>query len=348
MKATLLACLVLLSMPLLAGGPQRINVGNAEDLALIAAGRWVIASSMPGGSQKEGALYAVNTATLVVSKLYPGSGGQLAKVRGCAPVTAAAFAPHGISVQTLSPGRETLFVVNHGGRESIEIFDIAVEKTPSLIWRGCIPLPKGAMANAVAVTPDYRVYITNMGAPIEGSAAGGAVAGSEVKRRWMGDILEWSEKTGWQTVPDSKTYAPNGLLVSDDGAQIFVNSWAGGEVHKLTRSAGKETVRQTMPLPFLPDNLRWGKDGSILAAGLRSKPESVVACVMAKEPCGLAIPTGIAKIRGDAFTVECIRNVGLQMGTSAIPVGDTLWVGPARGESIWVLAKSEASGEQCF
>jgi len=338
MRITLLA---LLSTPLLAGVPQQINVGNAEDLALVGGGRWVIASSMPGGLLKEGALYAISADTGSIHKLYPSADtGERSGMNGCeSQVSPAAFAPHGISVQRLSRRRETLFVVNHGERESIEIFDVVAQKAPRLTWRGCIPLPKGAMANAVAVTPEYRVYITNMGAPMDGG---------KVERRWMGDVLVWSEKTGWQTVPDSKIYAPNGLLVTDDGAQLYVNSWAGGEVIKLTRSADKATLRQSVVLPFLPDNLRWAADGGILATGLRTSPESVVACMTAKAPCELSIPTGIAKLRKETFTVECLRDIDLQMGTSALPVGDTLWVGPTRGSSIWVLAKSANSGERCL
>ena len=51
-----------------------------------------------------------------------------------------ALAPHGISLSKRSPGNiHQLYVVNHGGRESIEMFEVKqTAGTLSLAWHGCV------------------------------------------------------------------------------------------------------------------------------------------------------------------------------------------------------------------
>ena len=50
-----------------------------------------------------------------------------------------ALAPHGTSISKRANGKTQLFVVNHGGRESIEMYEIKHEAaTWSLAWHGCV------------------------------------------------------------------------------------------------------------------------------------------------------------------------------------------------------------------
>ncbi len=343
----LLLCLLLAAAPVAASESQplrKLAVVNAEDLARLPGTPWVIASSYVGGALKQGMLSAIDRDSGAVHQLYPPTSKQAtaataprATVAGCElPLAAEQFAPHGIALQRID-GRDLLFVVNHGGRESIELFEVVNDQRLALAWRGCIPYPKGAMGNAVAATPDYRLYATNMGAAIDGTPRA---------QRWMGDVLTWSPAAGWRTLPHSDIYAPNGLLVSDDGGELFVASWAAGEVIKLTQSDGDAPpTRQVLKLPFLPDNLRWGGDGEIVAAGLDASAQDVVHCMMTDGPCDISIPTGVASIGADAFDLKCTRKLALQQGTVAIPVGETLWIGPVRGDSIWVV---DGGGESCL
>lgn len=50
---------------------------------------------------------------------------------------------HGISVRPGDDGLHTLFVVRHGARESVEVFD-ATGEVPSVTWIGCVLAPAGA------------------------------------------------------------------------------------------------------------------------------------------------------------------------------------------------------------
>lgn len=334
----------LLASPVGAGEvvKQRIEVMNAEDLALVDNGRWVIASSMPGGSLPHGALYGVGVESGVAYRL------ESDRVAGKDPSGAACdgpephgkLSPHGIDLQTVD-GRETLFVVNHGQRESVEIYEVAAGDILELSWVDCLVLPEGAVANAVAVTPDGRVFVTNM----VDLAGDDSVEEDGEAARWMGNILVWSKETGWERVPNSRIHAPNGLLVTEDGRDLYVASWAGGEVIRLPVSG--DGSRATLALPFLPDNLRWGSENTILATGLHGTPEDVVACVMAQGACDISIPTGIASIATNELSLDCVRAIPLQMGTSTIAVGEDLWVGPVRGDHVWVIEGGEAAWDHC-
>lgn len=313
--------------------PSLIAVPNAEDLALTADGRWVIASSMAPAMQRGGALYAVDVRTRAVHRLNAehavDDAGQTGAEACTAPVAAADFAPHGIALRAQG-GSEQLLVVNHGGREAIEIFRVEAGSPPRLAWQGCIPLPPGAMGNAVAAAGD-RVYATSMGRSVDGSAPA---------ERWMGEVIRWTEATGWQAVPDGKLFSPNGLLVATGRTAeedvLYVASWAGAEVVKLAaagRGAGR--TRTAVKLPFLPDNLRWDSDGGVLATGMRGSVEAVAACVMGKGPCDM--PTTVAAIAREPLRLRCRREAPLAVGTVALPVGPELWLGPVQGESIRVV-----------
>ena len=56
------------------------------------------------------------------------------------PLDASLFTARGISLRRTGPTTATLHVVNHGGRESIEVFAIDFSPPePHLSWRGCLP-----------------------------------------------------------------------------------------------------------------------------------------------------------------------------------------------------------------
>jgi hypothetical protein len=57
----------------------------------------------------------------------------------CPGVIGDALAPHGISLLKRSDGKTQLYVVNHGGRESIEMFELVrINRDGGLAWHGCV------------------------------------------------------------------------------------------------------------------------------------------------------------------------------------------------------------------
>jgi len=72
------------------------------------------------------------------------------------------FSAHGLNVRPGTSGRHTLYVVHHGFRESIEVFEIDTKsKTPEVTWIGCVVAPDTATLNAVAPLPDEGFVTTN-------------------------------------------------------------------------------------------------------------------------------------------------------------------------------------------
>lgn len=320
-----LVALTLASLSAAALGDSHVSILNAEDLAPLDGGNWVIASSMSGGLQLQGGIYAIDARTGTAKKIYPLNTDDTSSMSECsAPVPAAEFAPHGIALHKQTDGSERLYVVNHGGRESIEIFDVLQHGTPALRWIGCIPSPKGSSGNAVAVANDGTLFVTNMGAPLDGSASISPMGG---------DVLMWTKAAGWRTVPNSSILAPNGLLSAPDGHQLYVASWSQGEIFKLTLT-GNTASREVVKLSFLPDNLRWNSTGNIFATGHRTTTEAVFSCFIAKGRCENSIPSAIAEIDPTSLTVRCTNNTDQSMATTAINVGEEIWVGTARGESV--------------
>lgn len=318
------------------------RVLNAEDLAPLGGDQWVLASSMVGGLQKQGGIFAIEVGTGKARQIYPNGNAGKSSMPDCpAPVAAQEFEPHGIALQRSVNGETLLYVVNHGGRESIEIF--AVEQhgagttttTPALQWRGCIVTPGGRAANAVAVTDDGTVYMSNTGKPLDGSPP---------VTPYGGNVLAWTAASGWRDVPGSIIAGPNGLVISADGRYLFVASWAGSEVLKLALNpTGAQEFKETrdlIKLSFHPDNLRWSNDGHILATGHRATGPEVGKCVSAVGRCENAVPSAIAEIDAKTSTVRCTKEVSQNIATVAVNVGEELWVGAVRGENILRLPRT--------
>lgn len=316
---------------------QLAGVINVEDFAPLAGSDWVIGSSMAGGEYRSGSLLAIHAKTNEVIKLFAG---ELASTdrrskRCAAPVAAQNFAPHGITVAAPGEGQTLLYVVNHGERESIEQFSLRLTPKPRLDWIDCIPMPAGAFANAVAMGPNGNLYISNMGLPLDGSPALSPMGGN---------ILFWNAAQGWQSVADSAVIAPNGLLVSEDGQQLFVASWSTGQIIKL--SAFGQSPRRVLTLPFLPDNLRWSPSGEILVTGQQTSVETVTSCyVSTRNHC--QIPSAAAVVDPESWTPRCSLSVPLDMATVAAPVGRQLWIGSARNDRILTLPLEILDSKQC-
>jgi hypothetical protein len=229
-----------------------------------------------------------------------------------------AFTTHGVYVP---PGRgptHKLFVVGHGARESIEVFDVDTRgATPVLTWIGCAIAPEPIGLNSVRSLPDGGFITTNFlprGAPID-SLMGGAV---------NGELWEWHTKSGWQKVPGSEASGANGIELSDDGKTIYMAAWGSQSFIRLSRGANPPK-REEIPLGFRIDNIHWAKDGKLLGAGQVGQDWRVV------------------KIDPKTLKVETLYSQddkpGFGGGTVAMEVGDKLWIGSYRGDRIAIVGR---------
>jgi DNA-binding beta-propeller fold protein YncE len=89
-------------------------------------------------------------------------------------------------------------------------------------------------------------------------------------------------------------------------------------------SRGQTPVkRDSIPLGFRVDNIRFAPDGSILAAGQGQQTSNVVKV----DPNTLKITELINQPNTQTFA----------SGTVAVPVGNELWVGSFRGDRIAIF-----------
>ena len=164
---------------------------NAEDLAVAPGGEWVLTSGMTGPTAPLGRLYAVRVQDGACSEMFPyGATGRLDAERFTAQgdLNPFKFRPHGIDVTLRPDGRTELYVVNHGGSESVEVFEVDLDGSrPALRWLGGVELPGSAVGNDVAAVDDGFVLSTT-GDPdgVSEVSVEQAMEGADT-----GGVLEW-------------------------------------------------------------------------------------------------------------------------------------------------------------
>ena len=141
-----------------------------------------------------------------------------------------------------------------------------------------------------------------------------------------GELWEWHTENGWRKVPGSEAAGANGVEVSKDGKWLYVAAWGSQSFLRLSR--GQTPVkRDTVPLGFRVDNIRFAPDGSILAAGQGQQTTNVVRV----DPETLKITELINQPNTESFA----------SGTVAIPIDNDLWVGSFRGDRIAIFPASK-------
>jgi len=326
---------------------------NPEDLVSLPGRRWIVVSEMshaaPGSGESApaaGRVSAIRTADLERVPLFPTAADPLGgDSRDVAPVVwgsadcpgppdEASFLPHGIDVRVDRAGRPILAVVNHGGREAVELFELSTTRRPRARWRGCVPMPEGMMMNDVALLPDGGFVVTHFTTDL--SEAGLATIVTFVRlqlRADTGAVYRWQPNEGLALIEGSEGSAPNGIAVSRDGTEIFVSEWRGNGVYRIRLDEGEgRPVRVDVALGHSPDNLTWTRDGRLLVAGQEGGLLEVVACGAIEE--GLCrLPHSVYAI--DPVSLEAERLFEGEGGASvALAVGPEIWVGTFAGDRI--------------
>ena len=97
-----------------------------EDLVAVPNSRWLIASAYGG----DGGLYLIDTRAASSTKIYPSAASAVRLDKKTydtcpgPPQTAPRIQTHGLFLQEGGGGRHTLYVVVHGSRESVEVFEL--------------------------------------------------------------------------------------------------------------------------------------------------------------------------------------------------------------------------------
>lgn len=227
-----------------------------------------------------------------------------------------AFTTHGVYVAPGPGPTHRLFVVGHGARESIEIFDVDTRGAlPTLTWIGCAIAPDPIGLNSVRGLPDGGFITTNF---LPRNQQMQSMMGGEPN----GELWEWHTASGWQKVPGSEASGANGVELSDDGITLYIAAWGSQSFIRLSRGA-TPPEREEIELGFRIDNIHWAQDGTLLGAGQVGQDWRVVKI----DPATLAVEQIYAQ---DDMP-------GFGGGTVALEVGETLWVGSYRGDRIAIV-----------
>jgi sugar lactone lactonase YvrE len=312
---------------------------NPEDLVHLPGTRWIIASGMAA----DGALYLVDAREKSWSELYPGDA-PLArhdtKTYGACPGAPAreGFVTHGLNLRPGAEGRSTLYVVVHGAREAVEVFDVdTTGERPVLTWRGCVPTPDAMEANSVASLADGSLLVTiplHTGIPIGVSLAG----------KPTGGVYRWSPgDAGMTMVAGSELPYANGIEVSADGKEFYVASSGLAAVLAYSNTDPARLLRQSAPLSFIPDNLHAAPDGRLLTAGLNLAD---AACGDVKQSEEFSLeefascprPFTVVAVDPQSMEVDVVAtgpaNPKFSNITMAVPVDGELWIGTFGGDRV--------------
>lgn len=331
-----LACLALAAPPAIhaqpsgcepSGGLSFIcDLQKPEDLVPVPDTRWLIVSGMDAGA----GLHVIDTRAKRARTLY----GNDTPVRPDRDRFASCPGPldpqqailHGVSLRPADNGRYTLYVTNHGGRESVEVFDIdGRSDVPSATWVGCVPMPDDLAANSVAAFDDGTLVATVLYLP--GTTARDIFAG-----RNTGAVFLWApgDRT-FHRLDGTELPGNNGIETSADGRRFFVVAMGLRRVVAFSRADPSKPVGFAQLTGFNPDNVRL-VGTRLIAAGMALADPSCAP--------GAPCPRGYraAAIDPDTLAVTELAHgpaAPPYTGTAtAIPLDGTIWLSSYNGDRV--------------
>jgi len=315
---------------------------NPEDLAPSPDGRILV--SQFGGMEGEvaGNLAIYDPATRALEVLFPSAGGSLSDPdpswgdAACAPPDLERFAPHGIDVALRRDGRHQLAVVNHGGRESVELFEVFADG--SLAWRGCVEGPEESYFNDVVVLSDGGFWVTHM-FPRHETLLPLLRARLGMDTGW---VYAWTPGATMTKLPGTDAPFPNGISRSEDERYVYLNTYSTTGVRKVDVRSGERVAERELPSL---DNSTWGEDGRLLVASHTGGLGQILACAGLEEgTCGMAFEI-LALDPGDLSGDVILRHEGAPMGgaTVALERDGVLYLGSFKGDRIVSTPRSHAA-----
>jgi hypothetical protein len=238
---------------------------HPEDLAHVPGTRWLIASGFSDGA----GLKLIDTVNDTLRRWYTGAPDQVrydaqAWPQCPGPPDVARFNAHGLHLHAIANGSHTLYVVGHGGRESIEVFSVEPHGAadPGLAWRGCIVLPPGMVANSVTAFRDGTLLASVLNRP-------GTTITDYVRRQNTGGVLQWHPgDSGFKWLRGTELPGNNGIEVSADDKEFYVIGFGLHAVYVFSRRDPRRPLRSAVAPGFMPDNIHWD-DGRLVLAGMQ-------------------------------------------------------------------------------
>jgi hypothetical protein len=310
---------------------------NPEDLALLPDRRHVLVSEYGDAGARPGRISLLDLNTGEHASLF--AGGEPAEpgpwgAPDCKGPPSTAFSPHGIHLSKRADGRLQLLVVQHGGLESVEMFEVTQDEDAGwgLAWRGCAPVPDGGLNDVVAL-PEGGFLATRF-APTGQLVMMLVFAKAVLFGGDTGWVYAWSREQGFSEVPGTRAAGPNGIELSADGEKIFLNVTLASEVRRIDRRTGAIEARAEVKMP---DNLTWRSDGRLYVASLRGAMSDLRSC-SGLEHGSCPMPFAIVALDPNTMQTETVYEGGpgtpSGAGTVGLEVDGALLIGTFAGDRI--------------
>ncbi|MDE1938684.1 MAG: hypothetical protein KGI68_06670 [Alphaproteobacteria bacterium] len=313
------------------------GIEHPEDLARIPGTRWLIASGFSNGA----GLKLVDTEAKTMRFWYSGTAAQIRPDSKTFPDCRSApdvmlFNAHGLSLRAERPGRYTLYVVDHGGRESIDVFDVdAHGPVPSLAWKGCVMMPGGLAANSVASFSDGTILATVLARP-------GFSYADFVNGKNTGGVYEWRPgDSGFRLLPGTELPGNNGLETSRDGREFYVVAYGLHAIFVYARGHTAKPLRSVVAPGFMPDNIHWDGDRLLTAGMMYDEPacggtRKVINGVADSMRCHRGYIAAQLDPRTLKFAILAYGepNPAYNGVTTAVIVGQDIWLGSYQADRL--------------
>ena len=314
---------------------------SPEDIAVVPGGDYLLLSELGSMGARSGRIALFNVNDESWQTIYPVGG--IAKPEtlqgdaSCTEPPGAELSPHGTHLVQLDDGSWRYLVVNHGGREAVELFSLetSAEGAPSLQWRGCVFPADNTLMNDVVGLGNGDVIYTRMFRPHDFMGQMRGMLGFN-----SGDVWRWNKATGVRLLPGTEGSLTNGIEISQDERFIFINQYMDKEVHKYDLST--EEVVGKAPVPNV-DNSAWGPNAELWLVSQSSDLSDYLACTKDHTvTCGMAFE--IVALDPESMQSRVIfRHQGPPMGSATIATAhrDKVYLGSFLGDRLLVVPLSE-------
>ncbi len=313
------------------------SFSSPEDMELLPDGRTLLISQMgTADGRRPGSFALFDTGSETITRLpqFSASDEPPWGDAACTTAPGAAFSPHGIHLGLRADGQWQVLAVNHGGRESVEFFQLLEESEGyRLAWRGCALAPPDSYLNDVAALPGGGFVATHMFP--RSSASIGPVSLALLRGMLgfdTGHVLHWDGQR-FAVATGTRMPFPNGIQASRDGKALFVNAYIAGEVRKIGFPGGELLGKTSVKGP---DNSQWDAEGHLLVASHTAGIVEMGTCFGITEgACGAAFAI-VAVDPGSLKAETILEHRGAPMGAATVAqqVGENLYLGSFVGDRI--------------
>jgi hypothetical protein len=225
--------------------------------------------------------------------------------------------PTGIAVRRFGE-EHRLYATNNppGQAASIELF---VLEGDALRWKQSFASPNLKFPNDVIALADGSLCVTDIDSGI-------VFAVDTAKNVWT---------------PFIKTAKPNGLATDRAERYLFVNAFTAKELRIFERASG--TLKKTVPLPGLPDNLQWEIEDRVLDVALHTSLAKIGLHL--KLSSSIRSPSRGCRLDVSSFLADGTSDVRVERlydlpdfsgGSAALVYNGTLYVSQVMKDQIYV------------